>query len=199
MEKYIRDQVKIIIRYILFDILACSVSRSNSVREGANTNTRKRDWKLAIITFGKVKIPSTGKRRRHSILDTCTSTECSSLQRRPCVETQSSLENTITHSSVQEAPSNGKGIAGFDFVDGDDRLDQPADIDVVYVLLREIIGFDSLISILKLRGTTYSFTQQKAFQCIGDLIYGHRQKLDVFASKSLGNKREVEPALNSIW
>ncbi|GJW41230.1 hypothetical protein Tco_0067075 [Tanacetum coccineum] len=91
------------------------------------------------------------------------------------------------------------GIAGFDFVDGDDRLDQPADIDVVYVLLREIIGFDSLISILKLRGTTYNFTQQKAFQCIGDLIYGHRQKLDVFASKSLGNKREVKPALNSIW
>ncbi|GJZ26849.1 golgin candidate 6 isoform X1 [Tanacetum coccineum] len=30
------------------------------------------------------------------------------------------------------------------------------------VLLRETIGFDSLISILKLRGTTYSFTQQKA-------------------------------------
>ncbi|PWA94816.1 Armadillo-like helical (mitochondrion) [Artemisia annua] len=128
------------------------------------------------------------------------------------------------------------------------------------VLLRETIGFDSLISILKLRGTTYSFTQQKtinllsaletislllnggletdpssksnrltnktvlvqrnvldhllmlgvesqwapvavrcaAFQCIGDLIYGHRQNLDVFASKSLGDEREVEPALNSI-
>ncbi|GJZ54268.1 putative glutamine--tRNA ligase, partial [Tanacetum coccineum] len=29
------------------------------------------------------------------------------------------------------------------------------------VLLRVTIGFDSLISILKLRGTTYSFTQQK--------------------------------------
>nr|GEY59626.1 golgin candidate 6 isoform X2 [Tanacetum cinerariifolium] len=37
-----------------------------------------------------------------------------------------------------------------------------------------------------------------AFQCIGDLIYGHRQNLDVFASKSLGDEREVEPALNSI-
>ncbi|KAK1438600.1 hypothetical protein QVD17_04409 [Tagetes erecta] len=128
------------------------------------------------------------------------------------------------------------------------------------VLLRETIGFDSLISILKLRGTTYSFTQQKtinllsvletislllnadrevdpasntnrltnktifvqrkvldhllmlgvesqwapvsvrclAFQCIGDLISGHRQNLDALASKSLGDEPEVEPALNSI-
>ncbi|KAK9053123.1 hypothetical protein SSX86_029753 [Deinandra increscens subsp. villosa] len=128
------------------------------------------------------------------------------------------------------------------------------------VLLRETIGFDSLISILKLRGTTYSFTQQKtinllsvletislllngdkeidpasnnnkstnktvlvqrkvldhllmlgvesqwapisvrclAFQCIGDLISGHRQNLDALASKSLGEGPEVEPALNSI-
>nr|XP_043639994.1 golgin candidate 6-like isoform X2 [Erigeron canadensis] len=128
------------------------------------------------------------------------------------------------------------------------------------VLLRETIGFDSLISILKLRGTTYSFTQQKtinllsvletislllnggsetdpasnsnrltnktvlvqgnildhllmlgvesqwapvsvrcaAFQCIGDLISGHRQNLDALASKSLGDEPEIEPALNSI-
>ncbi|XP_024993371.1 golgin candidate 6-like [Cynara cardunculus var. scolymus] len=128
------------------------------------------------------------------------------------------------------------------------------------VLLRETVGFDSLISILKLRGTTYSFTQQKtinllsvletislllnggletdsasnnnrltnktvlvqrnvldhllmlgvesqwapvsvrcaAFQCIGDLISGHRQNLDSLASKSLGDELEVEPALNSI-
>ncbi|KAD3641359.1 hypothetical protein E3N88_30583 [Mikania micrantha] len=128
------------------------------------------------------------------------------------------------------------------------------------VLLRETIGFDSLISILKLRGTTYSFTQQKtinllsvletislllngdkktdpasntnkltnktilvqrkvldhllmlgvesqwapisvrclAFQCIGDLISGHRQNLDALASKSLGDESELEPALNSI-
>ncbi|KAI3727660.1 hypothetical protein L6452_16278 [Arctium lappa] len=128
------------------------------------------------------------------------------------------------------------------------------------VLLRETVGFDSLISILKLRGTTYSFTQQKtinllsvletislllnggletdsasnsnrltnktvlvqrnvldhllmlgvesqwapvsvrcaAFQCIGDLISGHRQNLDSLASKSLGDEPEVEPALNSI-
>ncbi|KAJ0427464.1 putative uso1/p115-like vesicle tethering protein [Helianthus annuus] len=122
------------------------------------------------------------------------------------------------------------------------------------VLLRETIGFDSLISILKLRGTTYSFTQQKTinllsvletirlllngdsntniltnktilvqrkvldyllmlgvesqwapvsvrclvFQCIGDLISGHRQNLDALASKSLGDGSEVEPALNSI-
>ncbi|XP_076891703.1 golgin candidate 6-like isoform X2 [Bidens hawaiensis] len=128
------------------------------------------------------------------------------------------------------------------------------------VLLRETIGFDSLISILKLRGTSYSFTQQKtinllsvletisllmnrdkesdtasntnkltnktilvqrkvldhllmlsvesqwapvsvrclAFQCIGDLVSGHRQNLDALASKSLGDGSEVEPALNSI-
>ncbi|GJU80105.1 ribonuclease H-like domain-containing protein [Tanacetum coccineum] len=32
----------------------------------------------------------------------------------------------------------------------------------------------------------------KAFQCICDLIYGHRQKLDVFASKSLGDEREAK-------
>ncbi|XP_071692103.1 golgin candidate 6 [Rutidosis leptorrhynchoides] len=128
------------------------------------------------------------------------------------------------------------------------------------VLLRETIGFDSLISILKLRGTTYSFTQQKtinllsvletislllnggletdpssksnklatktilvqrsvldhllmlgvesqwapiavrcaAFRCIGILISGHPQNLDALSSKSLGDEREVEPALNSI-
>ncbi|GJV50761.1 hypothetical protein Tco_1446502, partial [Tanacetum coccineum] len=82
--------------FILFDILACSVSRSNSVREGANTNTRKRDWKLATITFRKVKIPSTRKRRR------------------PCVETRSSLENTITHSSVQEVPVKRSRRVSFD-------------------------------------------------------------------------------------
>ncbi|KAJ0605255.1 putative vesicle tethering protein Uso1/P115-like, head [Helianthus annuus] len=93
---------------------------------------------------------------------------------------------------------------------------------VVQVLLRETIGFDSLISILKLRGSTYSFSQQKrkvldhllmlgvesqwasvavrcaAFRCIGDLIYGHRQNLDALASKFLGDEPQVEPALNSI-
>ncbi|XP_024986690.1 golgin candidate 6-like [Cynara cardunculus var. scolymus] len=34
------------------------------------------------------------------------------------------------------------------------------------VLLRETIGFDSLISILKLRGSTYSFTQQKTINLL---------------------------------
>ncbi|GKC92541.1 golgin candidate 6 isoform X1 [Tanacetum coccineum] len=49
---------------------------------------------------------------------------------------------------------------------------------VVQVLLRETIGFDLLISILKLRGTTYSFTQQKtinllsAFETISLLLNG---------------------------
>lgn len=32
---------------------------------------------------------------------------------------------------------------------------------VVQILLRETMGFDPVISILKLRGSTYSFTQQK--------------------------------------
>ncbi|KAJ0952310.1 putative vesicle tethering protein Uso1/P115-like, head [Helianthus annuus] len=37
---------------------------------------------------------------------------------------------------------------------------------VVQVLLRETIGFDSLISILKLRGSTYSFSQQKTINLL---------------------------------
>ncbi|XP_023738556.1 golgin candidate 6 isoform X1 [Lactuca sativa] len=37
------------------------------------------------------------------------------------------------------------------------------------VLLRETIGFDSIISILKLRGTTYSFTQQKTINLLSGL------------------------------
>ncbi|XWS40678.1 hypothetical protein CRYUN_Cryun17cG0016000 [Craigia yunnanensis] len=37
------------------------------------------------------------------------------------------------------------------------------------VLLRETIGFDPLISILKLRGSTYSFTQQKTINLLGVL------------------------------
>ncbi|GJU35735.1 serine carboxypeptidase-like protein 45 [Tanacetum coccineum] len=125
----------------LFDTLACSVSRSKSVREGANTNIH---WNLALDTSTSTTV--TRKRSLDSILDTCTSTECSSLQRRSCVETRSSLESTITHSSVQEvpvkrsryaasdthtatrssllqkrpctrnqAPSNRKGVVGFDF------------------------------------------------------------------------------------
>ncbi|KAL7165402.1 hypothetical protein ACSBR2_041147 [Camellia fascicularis] len=49
---------------------------------------------------------------------------------------------------------------------------------VVQVLLRETMGFDPLISILKLRGSSYSFTQQKtinllsALETIGLLIMG---------------------------
>nr|XP_043606290.1 golgin candidate 6-like [Erigeron canadensis] len=128
------------------------------------------------------------------------------------------------------------------------------------VMLRETIGFDLLISILKLRGSTYNFTQQKtinllcvletirlllnggsdadpskqlntstnktvlvqrkvmdhllmlgvesqyapvsvrcaAFRCIGDLIFGHHQNLDILASKFLGDEPQAEPALNSI-
>ncbi|KAK1408279.1 hypothetical protein QVD17_39918 [Tagetes erecta] len=37
------------------------------------------------------------------------------------------------------------------------------------VLLRETIGFDSIISILKLRGSTYSFSQQKTVNLLGVL------------------------------
>ncbi|XVF57971.1 hypothetical protein PTKIN_Ptkin07bG0025200 [Pterospermum kingtungense] len=37
------------------------------------------------------------------------------------------------------------------------------------VLLRETMGFDPLISILKLRGSTYSFTQQKTINLLGAL------------------------------
>ncbi|KZV15363.1 golgin candidate 6 [Dorcoceras hygrometricum] len=37
------------------------------------------------------------------------------------------------------------------------------------VLLRETMGFDSLISILKLRGSTYKFTQQKTINLVGVL------------------------------
>ncbi|GKC78513.1 hypothetical protein Tco_1129287 [Tanacetum coccineum] len=116
------------------------------------------------------------KRSQDLILDTCTSTECSSLQRRPYVETgllwKESLHivmckkyqviqlpinlitdwaslvsqrsrrmafdtPTTTKSSLpqkrpcvrNQAPSNGKGIADFDFIDGDDRLDQHADTE----------------------------------------------------------------------
>ncbi|PWA87641.1 Armadillo-like helical [Artemisia annua] len=127
------------------------------------------------------------------------------------------------------------------------------------VLLRETIGFDSLVSIVKIRGST-KFSQQKtinllciletirlllnggsdadpakdinrttnktalvqrnvldhllmlgvesqrapvavrcaAFRCIGDLIFGHSQNLNILASKFLGDEPQVEPALNSI-
>ncbi|KAL6532939.1 Golgin candidate 6 [Orobanche gracilis] len=41
--------------------------------------------------------------------------------------------------------------------------------NVVHVLLREIIGFDPLVSILKLRGTSYKFTQQKTINVLGVL------------------------------
>nr|GEW38799.1 golgin candidate 6 isoform X1 [Tanacetum cinerariifolium] len=37
-----------------------------------------------------------------------------------------------------------------------------------------------------------------AFRCIGDLIFGHSQNLDILASKFLGDEPQVEPALNSI-
>ncbi|GJX45671.1 golgin candidate 6 [Tanacetum coccineum] len=37
-----------------------------------------------------------------------------------------------------------------------------------------------------------------AFRCIGDLIFGHSQNLDILASKSLGDEPQVEPALISI-
>ncbi|CAM8902058.1 unnamed protein product [Rhodiola kirilowii] len=37
------------------------------------------------------------------------------------------------------------------------------------ILLRETIGFDPLITILKLRGSTYSFTQQKTINLLGAL------------------------------
>ncbi|KAI8569653.1 hypothetical protein RHMOL_Rhmol02G0293800 [Rhododendron molle] len=90
------------------------------------------------------------------------------------------------------------------------------------VLLRETMGFDPLISILKLRGSSYSFTQQKkkvldhllmlgvesqwapvavrctALRCIGDLIESHPKHLDVLATKALGEEPQLEPALNSI-
>ncbi|CAL5433372.1 unnamed protein product [Camellia sinensis] len=83
------------------------------------------------------------------------------------------------------------------------------------VLLKETMGFDPLISILKLRGSSYSFTQQKtvgllimggpeidtgkiALRCIGDLIASHTKNLDALASKVLEEEPQVEPALNSI-
>ncbi|MCL7021468.1 hypothetical protein MKW94_024356 [Papaver nudicaule] len=37
-----------------------------------------------------------------------------------------------------------------------------------------------------------------ALRCIGYLVFGHRQNLDAFASKILGEEPNVEPALNSI-
>ncbi|XP_029129588.1 golgin candidate 6 isoform X2 [Cajanus cajan] len=66
------------------------------------------------------------------------------------------------------------------------------------VLLRETLGLDSLISILKLRGSGYTFTQQKALRVIGDLIAGDLKNCDVLSSKFLGEEPQVEPALNSI-
>ncbi|KAF5951209.1 hypothetical protein HYC85_009153 [Camellia sinensis] len=90
------------------------------------------------------------------------------------------------------------------------------------VLLRETMGFDPLLSILKLRGNSYSFTQQKrkildhllmlgvesqwapvpvrctALRCTGNLIVSHPKNLDALASKVLGEEPQVEPALNSV-
>ncbi|XXG54610.1 hypothetical protein AAC387_Pa03g2447 [Persea americana] len=129
------------------------------------------------------------------------------------------------------------------------------------MLLKETVGFEPLISILKLRqGSVYGFTQQKtvnllsalntigllltgdleiepaknnsrlsnqtvlaqkkildhllflgveskwlpvavrcsALRCIGNLVFGHPQNLDVLASKVLGEEPHAIPALNSI-
>ncbi|GAB2279001.1 Golgin candidate 6 [Dionaea muscipula] len=127
-------------------------------------------------------------------------------------------------------------------------------------LLRETVGFDPVISLLRVRGSAYNFTRQKtvnllsaietislliagnseaehgkdgncmmnktilvqkrildhllllgvesqwapvavhsaALRCIGDLIAGHPENIDVLASKVLGEEPQVEPALNSI-
>ncbi|KAG5149082.1 hypothetical protein JHK82_015963 [Glycine max] len=90
------------------------------------------------------------------------------------------------------------------------------------VLLRETVGLDSLILILKLRGSSFTFNQQKkkvldhllilgvesqcvpvlvrgaAMQCIGDLIAGDSKNRDLLASKVLGEEPHIEPTLNSI-
>ncbi|KAK6928407.1 Vesicle tethering protein Uso1/P115-like, head domain [Dillenia turbinata] len=52
------------------------------------------------------------------------------------------------------------------------------------ILLRETIGFDSVVSILKLRGSTYSFTQQKTINLLGVL-----ETINLLTGVS-----EVEPA-----
>ncbi|KAJ8422117.1 hypothetical protein Cgig2_025302 [Carnegiea gigantea] len=89
-------------------------------------------------------------------------------------------------------------------------------------LLRETVGFDPVISLLKLRGISYSFTQQKkkvldhllilavesqwapvvvrcaVLRSIGDLIAHHPENIVALASKVLGEEPQVEPALNSI-
>ncbi|KAI3501335.1 hypothetical protein L1887_29201 [Cichorium endivia] len=56
------------------------------------------------------------------------------------------------------------------------------------VLLRETIGFDSIISILKLRGTTYSFTQQKTINLLSGL-----ETISLLLSGGL----ETDPASNN--
>ncbi|KAF5186898.1 golgin candidate [Thalictrum thalictroides] len=90
------------------------------------------------------------------------------------------------------------------------------------ILLRETIGFEHLLSILKLRGSAYNFTQQKknaldhllmlgvespwaavsvrcaALRCVGALVANHPQNLDALASKVLGEEPHFELALNSI-
>ncbi|KHN02167.1 Golgin candidate 6 [Glycine soja] len=90
------------------------------------------------------------------------------------------------------------------------------------VLLRETVGLDSLILILKLRGSSFTFNQQKkkvldhllilrvesqcvpvlvrcaAMRCIGDLIAGDSKNRDLLASKVLGEEPHIEPTLNSI-
>ncbi|GKB33789.1 hypothetical protein Tco_0873190, partial [Tanacetum coccineum] len=81
--------------FILFDILACSVSRSNSVREGISFSN----------VFGREKRLEA---RYHNI--------------------QESKDTVHKGDHVYQAPTNGKGITRFDSVDGDDRLDQPANI-----------------------------------------------------------------------
>ncbi|THG08531.1 hypothetical protein TEA_005070 [Camellia sinensis var. sinensis] len=117
------------------------------------------------------------------------------------------LKNNVKATSGRGRCKTQKTCFGkhyFSFGDSHGQLLMPLAISLTRlslnktVLLKETMGFDPLISILKLRGSSYSFTQQKALRCIGDLIASHTKNLDALASKVLEEEPQVEPALNSI-
>ncbi|KAG6388288.1 hypothetical protein SASPL_153490 [Salvia splendens] len=67
---------------------------------------------------------------------------------------------------------------------------------IVQVLLRETLGFDPLMSILQLRGSTYKFTQQKTINLLSDtvnlLLHGGQQTDPGKDSNSLANKTVLD-------
>ncbi|GJX87491.1 hypothetical protein Tco_0339505, partial [Tanacetum coccineum] len=76
----------------LFDVPACTLSWDEFVQKDVDTNILKKS--------------------RNSNLDTSITTECSSLQKRPCAQLQSPLNTSITDSCTQEGASSLTPIEG---------------------------------------------------------------------------------------